>query len=77
MPNRSMGSGVRPQMSDKMPQVVSFLAVSSRKGWRGSARGTKAAQSTEVGGVAVFDLADFEAIGQESAHAGVSTAACT
>ena len=77
MPKRSMGSGARPQVSDKTPQVVCFPDVSSRNGWRGSSRGSKAAQSRQAGGVAVVDLAAFEAIGQESTHGGVGSAAGT
>ena len=65
------------QLSDKTPQVVCFQCVSSRKGWRGSFRGSKAAQSRQAGGVAVVDLAAFEATGQESTHGGVGSAACT
>src|SRR5271166_774969 len=76
VPKRSMGSGARPHVSDKTPQHVCFLRVSRWKGWRGSSRRSKAAEGRQAGGVAVVDLAAFEAIGEESAHAGVGTAAC-
>ena len=52
VPKRSMRSGARPQVSDKTPQVVRLLGVSSRNGWRGSSWGSEAAQSRQAGGVA-------------------------
>jgi hypothetical protein len=38
VPKRSMGSGARPQVSEKTRQDVCFLRVSSRTGWRSSSR---------------------------------------
>jgi hypothetical protein len=76
-PNWSMESGARPKVSDKTPQGVCFLGVSTRDGWRGFSRGGKAAHSRQAEGVGVVDLATFKAGAQESTRGGVGSAACT